>query len=77
MEELDLKILEKLDILVKLTLLNIVKDKDLKEQVRLLSSVGLRPKEIASLLGKSANNIRATLSQIRKRKTKKEGGLNE
>ena len=36
-------------------------------------ALGLRPKEIASLLGKSANNIRATLSQIRKRKTKKGG----
>jgi DNA-directed RNA polymerase specialized sigma24 family protein len=77
MNEIDLKILEKLDLLVKLTALNIIKDKDFKEQVKLLSSIGLQPKEIADLLGKTPNNVRVTLSQIRKEKNKKGGKLNE
>ncbi len=71
MNEINIKILEKLDLLVKLTALNIIKDKDFKEQVKLLSSIGLQPKEIADLLGKTPNNIRVTLSQIRKEKNKK------
>lgn len=70
MEEINLKILEKLDTLVKLTTLNIVKDKNLKGQVKLLSTIGLRPKEIADLLGKDSNTVRTTLFQIRKGKSK-------
>lgn len=70
MNEINLKLLEKICLLVKLTALNIVKDKDYKKQVELLSSIGLKPKEIADLLGKTPNNVRVTLSQIRKSKGK-------
>jgi len=78
MNDINLKILEKLDILVKLTTLNIVKDKDFKEQAKLLSTVGFRPKEIADLLGTTANSVRVTLSRIRKSMDKnKKGDLNE
>ena len=70
MNEINLKLLEKIDLLVKLTALNIVKDKDYKEQIELLSSIGLKPKEIADLLGKTPNNVRVRLSQIRKSKGK-------
>ena len=70
MNEINLKLLEKINLLIKLTTLNIVKDKDYKEQIELLSSVGVKPKEIADLLGKTPNNVRVTLSQIRKNKGK-------
>jgi len=70
MNEINLKLLEKIDLLVKLTTLNVVKDKDYKEQVKLLSSVGLKPKEIADLLGTTPNSVRVTLSRIRKGKGK-------
>jgi len=62
------KISDKLDILIKLTALNIIKDIDYSEQVKLLSSIGLQPKDIAELLGKTSNSVRVTLSRIRKRK---------
>jgi len=78
MNDINLKILEKLDLLVKLTTLSIVKDKDFKEQVKLLSSVGFKPKEIADLLGTTPNSVRVTLSRIRKSADKnKKGDLNE
>jgi DNA-directed RNA polymerase specialized sigma24 family protein len=68
MNDISLKILEKLNLLVKLTALNIVKDKDFKERVELLSSVGFKPKEMADLLGTTPNSVRVTLSRIRKGK---------
>jgi len=78
MNDINLKILEKLDLLVKLTTLNIVKDKNFKEQLKLLSSVGFKPKEIADLLGTTPNSVRVTLSRIRKGVDKnKKGDLNE
>lgn len=63
--------INKLDILIKLTAVNIVQNKDFKEQVRLLSSIGLQPKEIADILGKTSNNVRVTLSTLRKEKKKR------
>lgn len=62
------RILEKLDLLVKLTAANVVDKKDFQEQVRLLSSVGLSPKEIGNILGKSANHVSVTLNYLKKRK---------
>ena len=66
----DNRIVEKLNILVKLNAANVIQGKDFKEQVRLLSSVGLQPKEIGDILGKTANNVRVTLSYIRKESSK-------
>jgi len=78
MNDISLKLLEKINILVKLTTLNIIKDKNYKEQVKLLSSVGLKPKEIADLLGTTPNSVRVTLSRVRKGKGKyKKGESNE
>lgn len=68
MNDISSKILEKLDTLVKLTVLNMIKDKEYKDQVELLSSVGFQPKEIADLLGKTANSVRVTLFNLRKEK---------
>jgi len=63
--------INKLDILIKLTAVNVVQNKDFKEQVRLLSSIGLQPKEIADILGKTSNNVRVTLSILRREKKKR------
>ncbi len=64
-------LIDKLDTLIKLTAANVIQEKCFKEQVRLLSSVGLQPKDIADILGKTPNNVRVTLSMIRKGKKKK------
>jgi len=70
MNDINKRLLEKIDVLVRLSALNIIKDKEYTEQVELLSSVGLQPKEIADLLGKTSNSVRVTLSRLRKNKRK-------
>lgn len=70
-DEVGYRIIERLNLLVKLSALNFLKDKEFKEQVRVLSDIGLQPKEIAEILGKTPNNVRVTLSMIRKGKKKK------
>ena len=67
--------IDKIDILIKLTAANVIQNKDFKEQVRLLSSVGLQPKEIADILGKTPNNVRVTLNMLRKEKNKKKAKI--
>lgn len=67
----ELQILKRLDELVRLTAAQVISGKKLKEQVRLLSSVGMQPKEIARLLDKSPNSIRVTLFRIGKEKNEK------
>lgn len=69
--------IDRLDILIKLTAANVIQGKDFKEQVWLLSSVGLQPKEIADILGKTPNNVRVTLSAIRKAKGKNKSETQE
>lgn len=43
-----------------------IKEKAPKEQVLLLNKLGLQPKEIAELLGKTPNAIRIALSRAKK-----------
>lgn len=65
------EILNKLDIISKLLATQVIQDKDYRDQVYLLNSVGLQPKDIAELTGKTANNVTVTLHLIRKKKSKK------
>lgn len=67
----DEEILKKLGILVKLTAAQITDGKDFKQQVRLLSAVGLSPKDIAEVLGKTANNVSVMINYIKKTEAKK------
>ena len=61
------KLFNQLDIITKLLGAIAIKDKNLKEQVKLLSDAGLQPSEIAELTGKSANLIRVTKTKLKKR----------
>ena len=62
------QISRKLDVLIKLSAANVVKDQTFREQVRLLSSVGLQPRDIAQLVGKSPNHVSVMLVQLKKQK---------
>jgi len=64
------EIIKKIDILIKFSALNIIYGKDFREQVKILAKVGLTPKEIADLTGKTANNISVTLNKIKRSKGK-------
>jgi len=64
----DKEILEKLNILIQINAMSAILGKSLKEQVKILSITGLRPKEIANILKKKPNHISVILNDLRKEK---------
>lgn len=60
---------EKLDILIRLLALSLVKEtKSMKDKILFLGGAGLPPKEIAELLQTTPNHVNVALSQARKSK---------
>lgn len=58
---------KKIDMIIKLLAQNLVKDmKSQKEKIILLSSIGYKPKEIATLLGTSNNTVSVRIYEARK-----------
>ena len=67
----DLRALEeKMDTLIKLVACGLVADKSQREQIEMLSRIGLSPKEIAGLIGTTSNTVSVILAGIRKTKKK-------
>jgi len=64
-------VLARLDRVVRLLTILVTKDMTQREQVQLLSSIGLGPKEIATLIGTTPNTVSVTLSAIRRGGAKK------
>jgi hypothetical protein len=64
-EQID-KIIDKLNALVKILAVNILKDKNQTESILLLAEFGFDNKTIASLLGTKENIVRATKSNVTK-----------
>ncbi len=62
---------EKLDTLIRLVAAGLVLNKPQQEQIEVLSKAGFAPKDIAELLGTTANTVRVTLTEIRKGKKKR------
>lgn len=62
------EILKKLDTLIRVSVVNTIQGKSLKEQVRILSLASLGPKDIAGILRKSPNHISVILNDLRKEK---------
>jgi hypothetical protein len=58
--------------IIKLMAIQVIGDKEYRQQIILLDSMGLQSKEIAELTGKTVNNIKVTLHLIRK--SQKNGG---
>ncbi len=69
-EDLTRAVSQKLDAVIRLLALNVIKGRELKDQIRLLDQAGLKPKEIANILGRTPNAIRVALFSIRKSKGK-------
>jgi DNA-binding CsgD family transcriptional regulator len=59
-------VLSKLDRIIRLLAVNVAADKPQRERIRLLSSAGLAPKEIAEALGTTPNTVRVALTGIRR-----------
>lgn len=64
------KLIERIDILIKMTALNTLRDKTPKEKVRTLFGLGLKPLDIARVIDKSRNYVGVTLHRIRKEEEK-------
>ena len=54
------------DLLTRLVAIGLVNGKSQKEQIRLLSIAGMGPRDIAELLGTTANTVNVALSALRK-----------
>lgn len=65
---------KKLDVVGRLLALNVVGEKKFIEQVRILSSAGLKPGEIADLLGKTPHKVSVQLDRLRKRASDTKAG---
>lgn len=61
-------LLGKLDAIIRLLVIDVTQGKDQTEQIRLLSHVGFQPKNIAEMLGTTANNVSVRLSSLRKKR---------
>lgn len=63
------EISKKLDTLIRLFALALVKDAtSQKEQIGILADAGLGPKQIAEILGTTANTVNVAIHEIRKKK---------
>ncbi len=65
------EISKKLDIITKLLATQLIQEKDYREQAQLLNNIGMQPKDIASLTGKTVNNVTVTLHLMKKNSKKK------
>lgn len=65
------KLTKRIDILIKLTALSTLRDKSLREKVKALSGLGLKPLEIARVIDKSRNYVDVVLHRIRKEEAEK------
>jgi len=73
-------LIEKLDVLTMLLaakpnseqVSNLLKDKNQKEQVRILKEFGFPPREMALLIGTTLNNVRKTISEMESEKENKQ-----
>jgi len=63
-------IIEKLNLLVRLKVAEMIHGRPFLEQVALLSNAGMQPKDIAEVLDKTANNVSVALNSIKKKKKK-------
>ncbi len=61
------QIIQKLDLLIKVTALNILAGKILTQQVEALDMAGLTPNQIANVLGKAPNTNTSITSRLRKK----------
>lgn len=61
------EILKELKSIKKLLAMQAVKDKDFREQVVSLNSLGFQPKEIGEMTGKTANAVSIALHRIKKK----------
>jgi DNA-directed RNA polymerase specialized sigma24 family protein len=69
-KESDLReVSQKLETVIRLLAIDVIKGRELKDQVRLLDQAGLSPRDIAEILGKTPNAVRVALFTLRRTKS--------
>lgn len=66
----------RLDTIIKLMALNLVEGKNGAEAVNLLSTIGLKPNEIAEIIGIPRATVKIGVSEVGKKESRKIAGLN-
>lgn len=64
------KLIEKINVLIRLTASGILGGKKPQDKIEILSGMGLKPSEISEILGLKRNYVTAALSNIKKRTSK-------
>ncbi len=59
-------VVDKLEVLIRLTAIGLCADKSQKEKIQILDSAGLPPKQIAEMLGTTPNTVSVALAGLRK-----------
>jgi len=70
-EKLLKEISQKLDALYKLVLASAIFQRSQQDQILFLSLAGLKPKDIAKIIGTTPNTVRVRLTRMRSKKKKK------
>lgn len=71
-EQLLSEVAKKLDVLIRLSALNLVREmKSQKDQIGVLSDAAFQPKQIADILGTTSNTVSVTLHGIKKEREAK------
>ena len=63
-------VVNKLDVLIRLTAIGLCADKIQKEKIQILDSAGLAPKQIAEILDTTPNTVSVALVGLRKDRKK-------
>jgi len=67
MIEKNYEIIRRLDAIIKLLTIDVMKDKTQKEKIILLNDAGFGPKQISEIIGTSSNTVNVALSNLRKK----------
>ena len=65
------ELMQKIDILIKLTTANVIKGKSKTDQILFLSDLGFDNKQIADIVGTTSLTVRVTKSSHKKKKASK------
>ena len=69
------KLFEELNVIKRLLAATAIKDKNFREQVKLLSDAGLSPSEISDVTEKNTNLVNVTKHGLKKTRVKKCGAF--
>ena len=72
MNDLQFKqLLNRLDVLARLLALNLPETMSQQDKIEILTSMNMKPKDIAIILGTTSNTVRVALHSIKKKKSSK------